>query len=187
MSEEVEKVMAKIHLQKNNGLYTHNDVNMLIKSMRSILKSIFNPGKYGLGIKGLYDLGATSTIKLKDFMMASIILANAVAEEKKKKDKSDTLNVVVMTTIVDCPNAKDKANWNNQIMQAVIVAKQVATEAIVTFVGAAITNHVLRTIDGKDLNTIAEYTLVDLTNAIKQGAEGPMLPDILEQFVTVQT
>ncbi len=46
--------MAKIHLPKNNGCYMNDDVNMLIKSMKADLKSIFNPGNYGLGIEGLF-------------------------------------------------------------------------------------------------------------------------------------
>ncbi len=65
-------------------------------------------------------------------------------------------------------------------MQVIISAKQVAAEAIVTFVGTTITNHILRTINGKNLKTIDKYTLVDLTNAIKKVAERPSLPDILE-------
>ncbi len=52
--EEVKKAMAKVHLPKNDGRYTHNDANPLIKSMKAILKSIFNPGKYGPGMEGLF-------------------------------------------------------------------------------------------------------------------------------------
>ncbi len=71
--------MAKIHLPNNDGRYTNDDANKLIKSMRKVLESIFKPGKYGPGMEGLFNLGAISKIKPTDFMMTSIILADAAA------------------------------------------------------------------------------------------------------------
>ncbi len=45
--------------------------------------------------------------------------------------------------------------------------KQETTEAIKTFFGTTITDHILCTIDSKNLMTIGKYTLADLANAIK--------------------
>ncbi len=160
---------------------------MLIKSMRAVLKSIFNPGKYRPGMEGLIKIRAISQIKLTEFMTAPIILADASAAAKKKQDESNTPNIAILVTIINYAGAMDEANQTNQITQAVISAKQATTKVNVTFVDTAITNHILCTIDSKDLKTINKYMLVNLTNAIKQGAERPPPPNILEQLVTILT
>ena len=77
-------------------------------------------------------------------------------------------------------NAADRANI---LVQAVIGAKEGATDAIVAKVGARITDAVLRTSDGVQLKSVDEYELYELINAIMQAAARTQIAAIRQKFV----
>ena len=71
------------------------------------------------------------------------------------------------------------------VNQAVIGAKEGATEAITEKVGSDITDAVLRTADGTDYRSINDYELHDIVNAAIQGADRPNTSDVLEQLASI--
>ena len=118
--------------------------------------------------------------------MATIdsILAASIATAKAAT-AATTDDKVVQPTIILQADAMEAADRRNQVNQAVIRAKEGATDAIVKKVGHAITNTVLQSDDGSDVKGIDDYELYELVDAIIRGANRPPAGDVLKQLLGI--
>jgi hypothetical protein len=81
-------------------------------------------------------------------------ITSVLDESRATANALSTTQLPVLPTITTRADAQDEADRINQINQAVIGAKEGATEAITDKVGSDITDAVLRTADGTDYRSI---------------------------------
>ena len=182
-AEQVRLNIEKLTLHKNsNGQYNHDDAITFKAGLERVLTSTFNIRGGGKGMVALLTKdSALSLIKSTDAETASTVLTEARKEAVQRSKEEDATVTPAFTTRAD---AQEEADRRNQINQAVIGAKEGATEAITAKVGKDITDSILRTADGKDVKGIDDYQLYELIDAIIQGADRPATMDILDQLVT---
>ena len=128
------------------------------------------------------NLSAISVIKYTNAATILIILAASAAE-------SAALSVgatnPVAPLIIEKSNAQAEANCLNLNYQAVIGAKEGATEEITEKFGRKITDIILRMADGNNFKGIEDYKLRKLVTAAISGAYRPATDNALEQLSDV--
>ena len=84
-------------------------------------------------------------------------------------------------------DSQDKADRQKTSRLAAIRLKEAIAAAIISILGAQITNPILRTTDGLDFRTVDVYELHQLISAVKEGYERPSSIDIKQMMVDVMT
>ena len=75
----------------------------------------------------------------------------------------------------------------NSINQYIIGTKEVITKAIKIIVSSAVLHAVLRTADGADIKGIDKYQLHEVSTAVLDGSDHPMMIDAHEKLLKVFT
>ena len=187
--DQVFAQLDKLSLPKsNNNQYNHAAAHKYTINVKRVLKSTFYPGAPGHGMSGLLtsskdatNPSAVAAITSVDVATVDTVLAESIATAKA----ATTEDKIVQPVIITQADANEAADRLNQMRQAVIGAKEGATDAIVKKVGTAITDNVLRTSDGTDVKGVDDYELHQLINAIIQGATRPALADIRLQLAAI--
>ena len=143
---QVAASIASLTLPTTNGQYTHDAAAMFVVGLQRVLKMTYNPSEPGCGMEMLLQSStdgvnpsALSPLKSTDVAtIATVIPASAEDTEG---------NGPLITTRAD---AMDAADRQHQLTQAVIGAKEGATAAITSKVGARVTNVILRTANISD-------------------------------------
>ena len=91
----------------------------------------------------------------------------------------------VLPTITAQVEAQEEADYLNVINQAVIGAKEGATDAITKLVGSNIINAILRTANGSDHKSVNNFRLFGIMQAAIDGTDCPLTNDVLEQLLEV--
>ena len=186
--------IVKLPFAIDDGRYTHDDAAGLVIGLGRSLTGTYNPTAEGRGMKDLLRSSADATtpsalaaIKSTDTETAKTILAKSAAEAGEEQAASSTPETAITAKITTRADAVDAADRANILIQAVIGAKEGATNAIVAKVGSGITDAVLLTSDGVHHKSVDEYELFELVNAIMQAAVRPQIADIRRKFVAYAT
>ena len=180
---EVEKAIGKLTLTKNeSGQYAHDDILTVGKQIKRILAGQFNPGASGPGMTKLLAStpNALTNKKSTDIYTIDSILKQSRAEADAKATTPAAVPLITLRS-----DAQDEADLENRFTQAIMGAKEGATEAITDLVGSDITDTVLRAADGTDYKSIDEYSLAELITAAISGADRPATTDVLDQLLEV--
>ena len=182
--------IARLAFPTINGQYTHDAANNFILGVHRVLKSTFNPiDDSGLGMSELLrsskdpvNPSAISKIKSTDTAIIATVFRKSAEEAATASAAAGKEIPPAITTRADALDAVDR---QNNLTQAVIGAKEGATEAITERVGARVTDAVLRNVDGQDFKSVDEYELVDVVAAVMQAAERPRIKNIREKLTDV--
>ena len=128
----------------------HDAILLLEKGIRRALQSQFNPSNPGKGMVKLFDAAGDSRLTL--VMSTNAIMAGFMIKEAKlhAEARLTLTGKTVLPTITTQAKAQEEANCLNVINQAVIGAKEGATDAITKLVGSNITGAILLTPNGSD-------------------------------------
>jgi len=186
--EHVRDSITKLVLPKNvSGQYNHKGITTFFTIVACVLKSMFNPANPGNGMAQLLVSSTAtppsllSTIKSTNVATVMSILAASWATAQA----ISTATVTALPSITTHADAQDEADRTNQTNQAIIGAKEGATEAIVIQVSSNITNAVHCTANNTDLKSINSYELHQLVDTTIQGADWPDTVDILGLLTTI--
>ena len=180
---EVSKSIGKLSLTKNaEGQFGHDDILTLIKQITRIFAGQFNPSASGPGMTKLLDArpNALNNKKSSDVFTIESVLREARDEAAAARTTPPTEPLITLRS-----DAQDEADLQNRFTQAIMGAKEGATEAITAIVGSAITDNVLRSADGTDFKGIDDYSLAELITAAISGADRPKTTDVLDQLLEV--
>ena len=186
--DHVKAAITKLALPRNSSnQYTHDAITTFFTGVRRVLKSTYNPGDPGNGMEKLLISSTANPPSLLARIRSTdaATITSVLDEARAIADAQSTAQLPVLPTITARADAQDEADRINMINQAVIGAKEGATEAITKKVGSDITDAVLRTADGTDYRSIDDYELHDLVNAAIQGADRPNTSDVLEQLTSI--
>jgi hypothetical protein len=151
--DHVKAAITKLALPCNSSnQYTHDAITTFFTGIRRVLKSTYNPGDPGNGMeKLLISSTATPPSLLSRIRSTDAATITSVLHEARTiAEAQSTAQLAVLPTITARADAQDKADRINMVNQAVIGAKEGATEAITKKVGSDITDAILRTADGTD-------------------------------------
>ena len=177
--------IGRLVFQTVNGSYSHDVATQFVLGMNRVLKGTFNPGGDGNGMQQLARSSTDPTnpsslaaIRSTDVANIASVVRESTAEAAALQAASATPNITIPPAIQTRADAMDAADRQNQLTQAVIGAKEGATEAITAKVGTRVTDAVLRTADGTDYKSVDEYELYELVNAVMQNADRPRIRDV---------
>lgn len=186
--EQVKEAPGLLEFPKTSaGRYNYDDANTFVAKVERILRETINMLDPANSMFGLLrsstdatNLSAIAAIKLNHVATATTVLAEA-------KDKAAANNAVAGTDTIKPEfetkaEAQDEADRINLACQAIIGAKEGATQAITAKVGSMITNPVLRAPGSSTTKGIDGYELHAIVEAVKQGADRPPTKDILTQL-----
>ena len=186
--------IVKLPFATDDGRYTHDDATGLVIGLGRSLTGTCNPTAEGRGMKDLLrssadasNPSALAAIKSTDTETAKTILAKSAAEAAEEQAASSTPETAITAEITTRADAVDAADRANILIQAVIGAKEGATNAIVAKIGSGITDAVLLTSDGVHHKSVDEYEKFELVNAIIQAAVRPQIANIRRKFVAYAT
>lgn len=188
---QVLEAIKRLTLSKNSSeQYNHDDAVKYFAAIKRVLKETYNPGDPGHGMEKLIDENRPGLAPEHPTNATSTFTTTAQDVLTLYLQRAATLNAQNLTTnvqplITDRTEAQDHADRLNLQNQAVIGAKEGATEAIVLQFGRDITDSVLKTADGVDFKGIDEYHLFDVVQTCIQGADRPATGDILAHLVAV--
>ena len=189
---QVLDAIKRLTLSKNSSeQYNHDDAVKYFAAIKRVLKETYNPGDPGHGMEKLIEentpglppehpTNATSTF--------TSTAQNVLTQYQQQAAALNAQNLVgpnVLPLITDRTEAQDQADRLNLQNQAVIGAKEGATEGIVLQFGRDVTDSVLKTADGVDFKGIDEYHLYDLVQVCIQGADRPATGDILGHLINI--
>jgi hypothetical protein len=177
------KNLKKYELPTNeSGLYNvENAVNWLLKVERE-LKEVYLPGGSS-NSDGALQLctNGTNLAKIKSTDMATA--ANVLEHYRKKAtDERARTGITVEPEITTRAEAHEEAERINTRYQTVIGIKEAIAHATRETFGATVTDSVLRTADGTDYKSINDWTVENLFEAIRQGADRPTTAEIHAQL-----
>lgn len=170
------QAIKAIPLQRNsNGQYHHDAGEKTITAILSYLRACFNSSQSGQGMFALSERtnNTLTTIKSTDCITTDTILRDATAAAVAASGKADTTQ-----TKYSRSEARDEADSQNFAIQATIGTKEGAAEGITHLVGSAITDQILKNVDGTP-KTVDEYAVWELIQAIRDGAIRPEHQDVL--------
>jgi hypothetical protein len=185
MKQQVIKGIGKLTLQTiKHRQYTHDEILLLQNGIRRVLGSQFNPSNQGKGMAKLLEDGSNllTIVKLTDAITANLVLK---AAKNKAEGASKAVSTTIAPAVTSHLEAQEEANHLNVINQLVIGAKEGIVEAVTKLVGSNITDAVLRTADGSNHKSIANYTLFAVMAAAINGADQPSTTNMLEQLLEV--
>lgn len=168
-------------LRNSNGQYQHDAAEKAITGILSYLRACFNSSQSGQGMFALSERATNSltSIKSTDCITADSILDEATAAAIKATGKDDAVQTKFTRS-----EARDEADSQNYSIQATIGTKEGTAEGITALVGSAITDQILKNVDGTP-KTVDEYLLYELIQAVRDGAIRPEHHDILRLAKTV--
>ena len=168
-------------LRNSNGQYQHDAGEKAITAILSYLRACFNSSQSGQGMFALSESTANdlTTIKSTDCVTTDSILRDATNAAIAATGKDDAVQTKFTRS-----EARDEADSTNYSIQATIGTKEGTAEGITALVGSAITDQILKNIDGTP-KTVDEYALYELIQAIRDGAVRPEHQDILNLAKTV--
>ena len=130
--DHVKAAITKLTLPCNSSnQYTHDAITTFFTGVRRVLKSTYNPGDPGNGMEKLLTSSTAnppsllSRIRLTD----AATITSVLDESRATANALSTTQLPVLPTITTRADAQDEADRINQINQAVIGAKEGATEA----------------------------------------------------------
>ncbi len=188
---QVLKAIKRLTLSKNSSeQYNHDDAVKYFTAIKRVLKETYNPGDPGHGMEKLIDENTPGLPREHPTNATSTFTITAQDVLTMYQQRAAALNAQNLTTnvqplITDRTEAQDHADRLNQQNQAVIGAKEGATEAIVLQFGRDITDSVLKTADGVDFKGIDDYHLYDVVQVCIQGADRPATGDILSHLLNI--
>ena len=101
----------------------------------------------------------------------------------KAKEVTAGTKTTTELLIITRTDAMDGNDRKNQLIQAVIGAKEGATATITRKVGARVTNAILHTADDTDFKSINEYELHELVAAAIQTNNCPRVRVVRQQLI----
>ena len=136
--EHVREAIEKLALPKNaNGQFNHDAATNFNAAIPRVLKGTFNPINPGCGMSGL----CTKASDLAKMATTSVATVKSVLDDAKAKALAEsTPTNTVSPSITTRSDVQEEANRINLLHQAVIGAKEGATEAITNKVGSDITD-----------------------------------------------
>jgi len=188
---QVLEAIKRLTLSKNSSeQYNHDDAVKYFTAIKRVLKETYNPGDPGHGMEKLIDENTPGLPREHPTNATSTFTTTAQDVLTMYQQRTAALNAQNLTTnvqplITDRTEAQDHADRLNQQNQAVIGAKEGATEAIVLQFGRDITDSVLKTADGVDFKGIDDYHLYDVVQVCIQGADRPATGDILSHLLNI--
>eukprot|EP00956_Cyclotella_meneghiniana_P029127 scaffold69668_cov62-Cyclotella_meneghiniana.AAC.2 len=174
---QVLDAIKRLTLSKNaSEQYNSDDAVKYFAAIKRVLKETYNPGDPGHGMEKLIEentpglprehpTNATST-----FTTTAQNVLTQYQQQAAALNRQNLVGQNVLPLITDRTEAQDQADRLNLQNQAVIGAKEGATEGIVLQFGRDVTDSVLKTADGVDFKGIDEYHLYDLVQVCIQGA-----------------
>jgi len=162
-------------LRNSNGQYQHDAGEKAITAILSYLRACFNSSQSGQGMFALSERSTNSltSIKSTDCITTDSILRDATAAAVRATGKSDAIQTKFTRS-----EARDEADSQNYSIQATIGTKEGTAEGITALVGSAITDQILKNVDGTP-KTVDEYLLYELIQAVRDGAIRPEHQDNL--------
>ena len=178
------ELLGKHELSTNSaGQYNVESATRWISAMERDLREFYVPGgsTNNDGILQLCNAGSDlAKIKSTDIHTVATVLQHS-KDVAARKTRASTTNTTYQPEITSRADANDEAERINTRVQTVVGAKEAIAEAITLKFGTNITNSVLRTADGSDFKSINEWTVEDLLEAIRQGADRPTTTDVHAQ------
>eukprot|EP00956_Cyclotella_meneghiniana_P019415 scaffold33240_cov63-Cyclotella_meneghiniana.AAC.3 len=187
---QVLDAIKRLTLSKNSSeQYNHDDAVKNFAAIKRVLKETYNPVDPGHGMEKLIEentpglprehpTNATST-----FTTTAQNVLTQYQQQVAALNRQNFVGQNVLPLITDRTEAQDQADRLNLQNQAVIGAKEGATEGIVLQFGRDVTDSVLKTADGVDFKGIDEYHLYDLVQVCIQGADRPATGDIIGHLI----
>ena len=188
---QVLDAIKRLTLSKtSSGQYNHDDAVKYFAAIKRVLKETYNPGDPGHGMEKLIDENTPILPPEHPTNATSTFTATAEAVINQFRVRAAALNQQnlmqnVQPLITDRTEAQDHADRLNLQNQAVIGAKEGATEAITLQFGTDVTDSVLKTADGVDYKGIDDYHLYDIVQVAIQGADRPATGDILGHLTNI--
>ena len=171
------QAIQAINLARNtSGQYQHDVAEKAIEAILRHLLASFNASQSGRGMSALAESTTNSltSIKSTDSVTTDSILAEATNEAIAATGRPDAVQTKFTRS-----EARDEADARNYGIQATIGTKEGVAEGITHLVGSAITDHVLKNVDGSP-KTVDEYTIAALLQAIRDGSIRPEHQDVLD-------
>ena len=153
-----------------------------IQQIERELKEVFIPGgsPNNDGALQLCNTGSSlAKIKSTDMATAKIVLDHY---KKKADDDSKKAGKTIEPEITSRADAHEEAERLNTRYQTIIGIKEAIGQAATKTFGTTITDSVLRTADGTDFKSINDWTVEQLFEAIRQGADRPTTTEIHNQL-----
>ena len=176
------QAIQAITLTRNtSGQYQHDVAEKAIEAILRHLLASFNASQSGRGMSALAESTTNSltSIKSTDSVTTDSILAAATTEAIAAAGKPDAIQTKYTRS-----EARDEADAQNYSIQATIGTKEGVAEGITQLVGSAITDSVLKNVDGSP-KTVDEYTIALLLQAIRDGSIRPEHQDVLDLGIAV--
>ena len=166
----------------DSKLYNVEKAISWIQQIERELKEVFIPGgsPNNDGALQLCTAG-TSLAKIKSTDMAT---AKIVLDHYKRKadDESKREGKTIEPEIASRADAHEEAERLNTRYQTIIGIKEAIGHAATNTFGTNITDSVLRTADGTDFKSINDWTVEQLFEAIRQGADRPTTNEVHHQL-----
>jgi hypothetical protein len=174
---------SKYKFETNESkLYNVEKAVNWLQQIERELKEVFIPGGSTTndGALQLCNNGSSlANIKSTDMATAKSVLDHY---KKKAADASTRQGTTVAPEISTRADAHEEAERINTSYQTVIGIKEAIGQAATDTFGATITDSVLRTADGTDFKSINDWSVEQLFEAIRQGADRPTTTEVHKQL-----
>lgn len=184
--EHVKRNVTALSFPARGERYTNSDAQGYHLATVRILGECYN--SYGNGGGGMRDLARSSTadpnpsklsaLKTTDVATADTILATSKIEAEAINASKDAKAAAVAPKITTRADANDEAERFNEMVQAVMGAKEGIAEAFTEMLGRRITDPILRTDDGTH-KSLDEWEVHELFTQLHAGAERQRAGDVL--------
>mmetsp|Transcript_19824 Transcript_19824/g.30532 ORF Transcript_19824/g.30532 Transcript_19824/m.30532 type:complete len:318 (+) Transcript_19824:57-1010(+) len=165
-----------------DGSYSNSTAKTLITEANNVLAAQYcehtNDGMTGLGEE------ATNTLNSHKSNIA-ITKREVLNQSKTEAAQASTADITVAPQITTNSDAQDEAGIQNTARLAAIGTKDGVAAALTEIVGEHITNPVLKTADGNHNKIVDDWTVHQLFEAIRGGAQRPSATSIREQYNAV--
>ena len=162
-------------LRNSNGQYQHDAGEKAITAILSYLRACFNSSQSG---QGMFALSERATNSLTSIKSTDCITTDSILRDATAAAVLATGDTQAVQTKYTRSEARDEADSQNYAIQATIGTKEGTAEGITALVGSAITDQILKNVDGTP-KTVDEYHLYELIQAVRDGAIRPEHHDIL--------
>lgn len=165
-----------------DGGYSNSTAKTLITETNNVLAAQYcehtNDGMTGLGEE------VTNTLNSHKSNIA-ITKREVLNQSKTEAEQASTADITVAPQITTNSDAQDEAGIQNTARLAAIGTKDGVAAALTEIVGEHITNPVLKTADGNHNKIVDDWTVHQLFEAIRGGAQRPSATSIREQYNAV--